>query len=131
MRRDKVRVDCLHPGNIQSNQPHWGGVKTTVGVSDKSSHFDRYDILGDAAGNGLEPPSLCVSEFARAEEDIGSKDPCPEQLPEDGGNPIQSLARYDHVGYLGETHHSHPRPWATFCSMKLPWTSVPGIPNEL
>lgn len=52
----------------------------------------KINILGDTAGNCLEPPSLSVAEFTRAEEDVRSKDPSPEHLPEDGGPPLPAAA---------------------------------------
>lgn len=52
----------------------------------------KINILGDTAGNCLEPPSLSVAEFTRTKEDVRSKDPGPKHLPEDGGPPLPAAA---------------------------------------
>lgn len=40
----------------------------------------------------MESPSLSVAQFPRTEEDVRSKDPGPEHLPEDGGPPLPAAA---------------------------------------
>lgn len=69
--RDEVVVDRGHTRDVQSNEPHGGGVKT-----------------GDAATHGLKPPALGVVDVARAVENDGRNDPSPEELPKDGRPPL-------------------------------------------
>lgn len=82
--------------------------------------------------DGLSSPSLCVMNISCAPQRERRNNPRPEELPEDRRRPIQpTLAcKHDHPRF-SQTHHSHPRPISTFCSISVPWTSVPGMPQEL
>jgi hypothetical protein len=93
LRRDEVVVDRLHCRNIQGNQPHGSCVKTFKPLATSVVlALVKINILGNTARNCLEPPSLSVAEFTCTEEDIRSKDPGPEHLPENRRPPLPATA---------------------------------------
>lgn len=68
---DEVLVNNTHLGYIKSDKPHWGSMKRS-----------------NTAPNGLYPPSKAIVKTSSLPKNIGSNEPGPDALPEDGRPPL-------------------------------------------
>lgn len=105
----------------------------TLAGGNEKEELDGYEP-GKTAADGLESPSQSVVDTTGSPKNDGSEYPSPEELPKERWPPIRGVfirrqVRFSEGNKQEYTYHSQPVPCATFCSIGVPWTSVPGIPK--
>jgi hypothetical protein len=90
-----------------------------------NSYSTEY-LLGQAAGNGLEPPALSITDVTSSPENNRSDDPCPEKLPKNGRPPMKSLV----LPLTISKSHAIPFPATTRCRLLLHVSSMDPCPGN-